>query len=100
MSNVFFMRVSFQESTSIEPGRPPPDAERQDDNCKSQPQHRLGGACRPWTGAVGPALAGQLQPEIDMPEAVAEHGERHARDIRSEENTSELQSLMRLSYAV
>src|SRR3546814_6898315 len=32
--------------------------------------------------------------------AVPDHGERLARPVRSEEHTSELQSLMRISYAV
>src|SRR3546814_10788491 len=63
---------------------------------------------RPACGSWLPAYAGVLpssiprcpRQRISMEVRIAEHLRQHARALRSEEHTSELQSLMRISYAV
>src|SRR3546814_3376640 len=66
------------------------------------------GDCRPCRGEVGlnegiaEAAHGEAGRCIVMPQpaAVAQHADSGPKSERSEEHTSELQSLMRISYAV
>src|SRR3546814_9899982 len=65
-----------------------------------QPQQR--GVPRPGLGDQGPVLPARAGGAEDLREADPEQraGGRRLRPGRSEEHTSELQSLMRISYAV
>src|SRR3546814_8932427 len=50
--------------------------------------------------AAARRTAGDLRPEVHQPEVRAGRSDRRPGRPRSEEHTSELQSLMRISYAV
>src|SRR3546814_2648178 len=59
-----------------------------------KPQHSLPDDARAWSGGTG--KWSRANPAVTIPKCA--HGRKRGR--RSEEHTSELQSLMRISYAV
>src|SRR3546814_9609683 len=66
---------------------------------RSFPGHRLG-FVHLFAGAVERALYGVLHFGLGLVDGALRLGQRGVRGRRSEEHTSELQSLMRISYAV
>src|SRR3546814_2697800 len=74
-------------------------------HCAAEPSHRLDDAAARSVGSAAPrptlsrGARADVQPAARHPVAGPRHG-RGLRAARSEEHTSELQSLMRISYAV
>src|SRR3546814_2704743 len=80
--------------------RPPPRSTRTDTLFPYTTLFRSGGELHQAAAAPAALVDCPFEEAAAEPAAAPRRGHAHALDLRSEEHTSELQSLMRISYAV